>query len=100
MNLELAVLAISLLLSTTNIFVYSRFESHGKHLNIGVWVMKITGVFPGLVVAVWAIYALATDKESTLGMALLTAALLLVAGAAQLLALLIRKQKLPLNRTN
>ena len=90
-NLELVVLAVALLLSTTNIFVYSWFVEHEKYLHIGIWVIRVTGAFPGLVFSIWAIYAMATDRGSTLGIVLVTAGLLLVTGAIQLLSLLVRK---------
>lgn len=91
-NLELVVLTLALLFSTTNIFVYSWFDKHEKYLHIGIWIIKVTGAFPGLVFSIWAIYTIATDKESTLGMVLVTAGLLLAAGTVQLLSLLLRKQ--------
>jgi len=91
-NLELVVLALALLLSTINIIVYSWFESRERYLNIGIWVMRVSGVLPGLVVLIWAIYVMATDSESTLGKALLTAGFLLVTGVVQLLSLLMTKQ--------
>jgi len=99
-SIELAVLATALLLSTSSIFVYSWFESHGKQPTIGIWIIRMMAVFPGLVFTLWAIYTMATGEESKLGMALLTAGMLLVGGAVQLLALLVRKQKLsPEERT-
>ena len=91
-NLELAVLALALLLSTTNIFVYSWFDKHEKYLHIGIWIIRVTGAIPGLVFSIWAIYIISTDKESTLGMVLVTAGLLLAAGTVHLLSLLLRKQ--------
>ncbi|UCH49848.1 MAG: hypothetical protein JSU95_08835 [Betaproteobacteria bacterium] len=88
---ELAVLAIALLLSTTSISFYSWFEKPGKQLNTGIWAIRITAIFPGLVFVLWAIYSIATARESTLAMALLTAGILLVGGGVQLLSLLARK---------
>ena len=90
---ELAVLAIALLLSTTSITIYSWFDDHGKQLRLGIWAIRITAILPGLVSVLWAIYAIATGEESTLGMALLTAGILLVGGGVQLLSLLARKQQ-------
>lgn len=92
-TIELAVLAIALLLSTSSIFVYSWCERHGKRIGIGLWIIRMIAVFPGLLFILWAIYAMATSKESKLGMALLTAGMLLVGGAVQLMSLLVRKQK-------
>lgn len=93
-NIELAVLAIALFLSTTSIFVYAWFECREKYLKTGIWALRITAVLPGLIATVWAIYVMATDEGSQLAMALLTAGMLLTAGAVQLLSLLSRKRGL------
>ena len=90
---ELAVLAIALLLSTTNITIFSWFDDHGKQLRLGIWAIRITPILPGLVFILWAIYAIATGEESTLATASSTAGILLVGGGVQLLSLLVRKQK-------
>lgn len=100
MELELTVLALALLFSTANIFVYAWFENREKQLHTGMWVIRMTAVLPGFIAIVWAIFAMTTGKESTLVMALLTAGLLLVAGAIQLLSLLLNKGKTLPDNTN
>ena len=90
-NIESAVLAVALFVSTMNIFVYSWFESREKYIHFGPLVIKITGVLPSLVFTLWAMYILATSAESTLGQALLTAGICLVAGSIQLLSMLQRR---------
>ena len=91
-TLELTILTIALLLSTTTITIYSWFEDHGKRLKLGIWTIRLTAILPGLVFILWAMYALATGAESTLAAALSTAGILLVGGGVQLLSLLVRKQ--------
>ena len=93
-SLELTVLAIALLLSTINISVYSWFDTHETQLNIGIWVIRVIAVLPGLVFIVWALYAMASNKDATLAMALLTSGIMLTGGAIQLLSLLVRKQQM------
>ncbi len=88
---ELIVLALALFATTLNIYVYSWFENRGRFLRAGLWVMRITGIVPGLAVTVWAMYVKATSPNSVLGMALLTAGILLVAGGLQFLSMLQRK---------
>lgn len=95
---ELAVLAVALLLSTTSITVYSWFDGHRRNLRLGIWAIRITAILPGLASILWAIYAMATGKESTLAMALSTAGVLLVGGGVQLLSLLVRKQQTATDR--
>ncbi len=90
-NIELIVLALALFVTTLNIYVYSWFENRVRFLRAGLWVMRITGILPGLAVTVWAMYVKATSTESVLGMALLTAGMLLVAGGLQFLSMLQRK---------
>ena len=90
-NGELAVLAIAMFLSTMNIFVYSWFESRQRYVHVGLLVIKLTGVLPSLLFTVWAMYIQATSTESTLGLALLSAGLCLVAGSIQIQAMLRRR---------
>ena len=90
-TIELAVLALALFFATSNIFVYSWFENRRSHLRLGLWVIRITGILPGLVATVWSIYLRATSTESVLAMALLVSGLLLVAGSLQFLSMLQRK---------
>ena len=91
-HLELIVLALALFVTTANIYVYSWFESHRNRLRAGLWVMRMTGILPGLVVTVWAMYVMATSTmDSSLGAVLGTAGFLLVAGSLELLGMLQRK---------
>lgn len=100
MTPELAVLAIAFLLSTSSNFVYLWLVNHGKRPNTGIWTLRMTAVFPGLLSTLWAIYtisidAMATGNKRSLGMALLAAGILLVGNGVQLLSLLARKQRTP-----
>lgn len=97
-TIELVVLAIALLLSTTSITIYSWFDDHRKNLKLGIWAIRITAILPGLASILWAIYAMATGEESTLTMALSTAGIMLVGGGVQLLSLLVRKQQTATDR--
>ena len=90
-NTELTVLALALFVTTLNIYVYSWFQDRARYLRAGLWVMRVTGILPGLAVTVWAVYVRATSTESVLGTTLLTAGLLLVAGGLQFLSMLQRK---------
>lgn len=94
-HLELFLLALALLLSTINIFVYAWFAKELSYLNIGIWIIRITGALPSLIFSLWALYALATAENSQLGAVLLIAGLLLAAGSVQLLSLLVTKQAPP-----
>ena len=92
-NIEAAVLALALLLTTISIFVYSWFESREQYLHVGIWLIRIISVLPAFTLIIWSIYIMATDRGSLLALALLTASMLLTAGAVQLIALLMRKQR-------
>ena len=70
------------------------FETHGRHLDIGIWIVRTTAIFPGLVLTLRAMYSIATQRGSTLGMALLASGLLLTGVAVKLLSLLVRKRNL------
>ena len=93
MNIELAVMAVALFLSTVNILVYSWLETQATPLDTRIRVLRIVAVTPAFLASAGSVYMIATDRESPLGMALLTAGMLLIVGAIQLISLVTRRQK-------
>jgi len=90
--MESAVFAFALLIITANIIICSWFIEHEKYLSVGAWITRITAILPGFLALSWGVYLKVTESESSLGMALFSAGLLLEFGAIQLLSLLLRKQ--------
>ena len=90
-NIEMTIFALALLIITANIIICSWFIVHEKYLQVGAWITRITGVIPGFLAISWGVYIKITDSESTLGMALFSAGLLLEFGAIQLLSIILHK---------
>lgn len=86
-----AVFALALLIITANIILGSWFIGQDKYFRIGAWITRITAVLPGFLALSWGLYLKVTETDSTLGMALFSAGLLLEFGAIQLMSLMLRK---------
>ncbi len=82
------VFPLALFIITANIILCSWVVNRKAYLIFAAWIVRITAVLPGFLAVAFGLYFSITDTESTLGMTLFSAGLLVEFGAIQLLSML------------